>query len=232
MKAAIIGDIHGNSYGLKAALEVASEQGAECLLITGDIVGYYFMLDEVIELLKPWKSYIVRGNHEDMLLEARSNASALPLIQQRYGNAIGEALETLSRDALDMLCSLPHPLDLDVGGMKILLCHGTPWDNDCYVYPDAPDDLVNKCAMQEYDVVILGHTHYPMLKQVGKTQLLNPGSVGQPRNRQPGAQWAMLDTDIGEITLHNEQYDIEPLLADIKLRHPELPYLADVLTRR
>lgn len=231
MKAAIIGDIHGNAYALRVVLDAAKMQGAECLLITGDLVGYYFNPKEVIELIATWKKYLVRGNHEDMLKEARKNADVLPEIERRYGSAISVALNTLDQTDLDMLCNLPHPLDLEVDGMRILLCHGTPWDNDVYVYPDAEEDLINKCAMQQYDVVILGHTHYPMLKQVGKTQLVNPGSVGQPRNRQPGAQWAMLDTDAREITLHNESYDLGPLLDDIKNRQPELPYLAEVLTR-
>jgi putative phosphoesterase len=231
MKVAIIGDIHGNAYGLCAVLDAAKKLGAECLLITGDLVGYYFKPNEVIKLIEPWQKYLVRGNHEDMLAEARINPTVLSEIERRYGSAISVALNTLTEDDLEMLCNLPHPLDLELDGMKILLCHGTPWDNDVYVYPDAEDDLINKCAMQQYDVVILGHTHYPMLKQVGKTQLVNPGSVGQPRNRQPGAQWAMLDTDSREITLHNESYDLGPLLDDIKNRHPELPYLAEVLTR-
>lgn len=231
MKICVLGDIHGNAYALSAVLDAAKKQEAECLLITGDLVGYYFMPNEVINLIRPWKKYIVRGNHEDMLLEARNNAAVLPEIEQRYGSAISVALNTLNQDDLDTLCNLPHPLDIEIDGMKILLCHGTPWDNDVYVYPDAKEDLISKCAMQEYDVVILGHTHYPMLKQVGKTQLINPGSVGQPRNRQPGAQWAMLDTDSRQITLHNKSYNLEPLLTDIKLRHPELPYLTDVLTR-
>ncbi len=232
MKVAVIGDIHGNAYGLNAVLDAAKTQGAEYLLITGDIVGYYFMHNEVIKLLEPWEKYIVRGNHEDMLAEARSNPKALALIDQRYGTAITEALQSLNQNDLDMLCNLPHPLDLEIGGMNILLCHGTPWDNDVYVYPDADDALLNQCAMQDYDVVILGHTHYPMLKKIGRTHLLNPGSVGQPRNYQPGAHWAMLDTDSGVINLYNEAYNPQPLINVVKMKHPELPYLADVLTRK
>lgn len=231
MKICILGDVHGNANGLSAVLNAAKKLGAECLLITGDLVGYYFKPKEVIELIEPWRKYLVRGNHEDMLMAARNNDAVLPEIERRYGSAISVALSTLDKDHLDMLCNLPHPLELELNGMKILLCHGTPWDNNAYVYPDAEEELINKCAMQQYDVVILGHTHYPMLKQVGKTQLVNPGSVGQPRNRQPGAQWAMLDTDSKEITLHNESYDMRPLLDDIKNRHPELPYLTEVLLR-
>jgi len=231
MKLAILGDIHGNAYALNAVLKAAEAKQADCLLINGDLVGYYFMADEVLRLLEPWQKYMVRGNHEDMLIKARADSSELAEIESRYGSAISLALKTLSQSELDMLCNLPHPLDLNLAGMKILLCHGAPWDNNFYVYPDADHEILEKCAMSQYDLVVMGHTHYPMLKKIGKMQLVNPGSVGQPRNRKPGAQWAMLDTDTAIVKLHSEAYDVTPLLADIKLRHPEFPYLAEVLIR-
>lgn len=232
MKLGLLGDVHGNASALESVLDSAVSHATDMLLVTGDLVGYYFDAPQVVQLLAPWEKYVVRGNHEDMLCRARENPAALSEIEERYGSAIAVALETLSPNELDMLCNLPHPLDIEIDGMRILLCHGAPWDNDFYVYPDAADDILTKCAIQEFDIVVMGHTHYPMLKKVGKTQLINPGSVGQPRNRQPGAQWALLDTSTGEITLHNETYDIEPLLAEVKQRHPELPYLANVLTRK
>ena len=232
MKLGILGDIHGNSHALEAVLDSANSHGVEKLLVTGDLVGYYYMPSEVMQLLAPWQKYIVRGNHEDMLAKAIENPSELVEIEKRYGSAIQVALETLSQDQLDTLCNLPHPLNIEIGGMKILLSHGAPWDNDFYVYPDAETDILTKCASQDFDIVIMGHTHYPMLKKLGKTQVVNPGSVGQPRNHKPGAQWAMLDTVTAEVTFYNEFYDVEPLLAEIKLRNPELPYLANVLIRK
>lgn len=232
MKLALLGDIHGNAYALTAVLSSVRSLGIDKLLVTGDLVGYYFMSAEVMQLLAPWEKYIVRGNHEDMLAQARNFPEALPLITKRYGSAIAEALDTLSPEYLDLLCNLPHPLALEFDGMKILLSHGCPWDNNFYVYPDVTEEILDKCAIQEFDVVVMGHTHYPMLKKIGKTQIVNPGSVGQPRNRQPGAHWALLDTDTAEITMYNEPYDAESLISEIKLKHPELPYLADVLTRK
>jgi putative phosphoesterase len=228
----VLGDIHGNAHALKAALDAAKKQDCEVLLITGDLIGYYFMPNEVIELIKPWKKYIVRGNHEDMLVKARRNPDFLSEIEKKYGSAIKYTIDVLSQSDLDMLCNLPHPLDLKIDGIKILLCHGTPWDNDVYVYPDAKTEVIDKCAQQCYDIVILGHTHYPMLKLVGETQLLNPGSIGQPRNRQPGAQWALLNTTTKKIKLNNEVYDMSSILNDVSCRHPELPYLSEVLTRK
>lgn len=231
MKLALLGDIHGNSYALRSVLAAAFSSEAEALLIAGDMVGYYFAPQEVLGLLQSWKKYVVRGNHEDMLNEARADREFLAQVDARYGTGLRTALEQLSEEQIDELCSLPHPLALEIDGCRILLCHGAPWDNDCYVYPDAKPELLERCAAQQYDLVVQGHTHYPMQHRTGDTLLVNPGSVGQPRNRKPGAYWAMFDTSTRSLEFHCEQYDSSRLIQECQQRHPELPYLADVLKR-
>lgn len=231
MKLGLLGDIHGNDLALQAILAQASSSGVEALLITGDLVGYYYSPLEVLKLLRTWNKYIARGNHEDMLISARSDSSYLEKVDARYGSGLRVAIEQLDTQQLDELCGLPHPMELVIDGCKILLCHGTPWDNDCYVYPDAKQDLLTRCASQEFDLVVLGHTHHPMQHTMGNTIVVNPGSVGQQRNRQPGAYWAVFDTVNRSLDFRQEQYDSSALLQECQQRHPELPYLADVLTR-
>lgn len=232
MKLALLGDIHGNAAALQSALAAAAASGADELFITGDLVGYYFAPREVLELLQPWRRHVVRGNHEDMLKTARSDQGFLVEVDARYGSGLCTAIEQLNEEQLDELCSLSHPLEIEIDGCRILLCHGAPWDNDRYVYPDAQAELLGQCAVQEFDLVVLGHTHYPMQHRIGNTLVVNPGSVGQPRNRQPGAQWALFDTDTRHLEFHCEQYDISDLVQECRQRHPELPYLAEVLTRK
>ncbi len=231
MKLALLGDVHGNADALIAVLTSAERMGVSHLLVTGDLVGYYFSPLKVIDLLDPWSKHVVRGNHEDMLAASRSDQAILMSLMNRYGSGVQVALEQLSEDQLNELCALPHPLKLNIDGCRILLCHGAPWDLDQYVYPDATPDLLRRCIMPEFDFVVLGHTHYPMIKKMGDVQIINPGSVGQPRNRQPGAQWVFLDTDSRLFEFRVEHYDYAPLIRDCRLRHPELPYLADVLER-
>lgn len=231
MKLALLGDIHSNHLALAAVLSAARKYGVERLLITGDFVGYYFWPREVLELLAPWSSVAVRGNHEEMLAAARSDPAFLSRVDARYGTGLRSAIEQLGEQQLDELCRLPHPLELSIDSCRILLCHGAPWDNDQYVYPDAKSVLLERCAMQEFDLVVLGHTHYPMRHQVGKTLVVNSGSVGQPRNRRPGAHWAIFDTVDRSLQFHQEDYDFSVLVRECQRRHPELPYLADVLMR-
>lgn len=231
MKIGLMGDIHANHVALKAVLQSAALSGVETLLVTGDLVGYYFFPSEVLELLRPWKRFIVRGNHEEMLHTARSDEDFLFRMTCRYGSGLRTAIDQLDEQSLNELCTLPHPMQLEIEGCNILLCHGSPWDINRYVYPDSGTLELEGCAVGEFDLVVQGHTHYPMHMNIGRTLLVNPGSVGQPRNRQPGAHWALFDTELREITMRCETYDAEPLTRESRRRHPDIPYLSEVLSR-
>jgi putative phosphoesterase len=232
VKLALLGDIHGNDLALQAVLSAAIAAGAEKLLVTGDLVGYYFYPLRVLELLRPWDKHIVRGNHEDMLVAARRDPAFLTQVDKRYGTGLRAAIEQLDAPQLDELCGLPHPLDLDIDGCRILLCHGASWDIDQYVYPDASPEFLKRFALPEFDLVVLGHTHYPMRHQIGQTLIANPGSVGQPRNRAPGASWAIFDTASHDLKFSTAQYDAAAMARECEYRHPELPYLSEVLLRK
>jgi len=231
MKLGLLGDIHGNSYALRAVLSAAGARGVEKLLVTGDLVGYYFYPAEVLAALAEWEVFVVRGNHEDMLAKARTDSAFLSRVEAKYGSGLRCAMEQLQESELDELCGLPCSLDLKIDGCKILLCHGSPWNPDQYIYPNSEPALMERCVEKKDDVVVLGHTHYPMLQEIGKTLVVNPGSVGQPRNRNPGAQWALFNTVNRKMEFFNEAYDPAPLVEESLRRHPKLPYMADVLIR-
>lgn len=232
MKLALLADIHGNHLALQAALRAASAAGAETLLVSGDLVGYYFEPLRVWEMLHKWDHHLVRGNHEEMLARAVSNPDFLAHVDARYGTGLRCAIEQLGAARLTMFGELSNVRDLQIGDSRILLCHGSPWDTDQYVYPNAPVALLERCAEQKFDLVLLGHTHYPMKHQVGRTLLVNPGSVGQPRNGVQGAHWALYDTDTHTVDFHVEPYDMTALISECQRRHPDLPYLSEVLLRK
>jgi putative phosphoesterase len=231
LKVALLGDIHANHLALAAVLAAVRKQGAERLLVTGDLVGYYFWPKEVLELLEPWDMAVVRGNHEDMLAAARKQPEILGQVDKQYGTGLRVALETLSSRQLDWLENLPHPLQIEIEGSRILICHGAPWDVGQYIYPDAEDGVMEKCAGSGHDWVVLGHTHYPMIRECGATTIVNSGSVGQPRNRKPGAHWALLDTQSRKLSFMSESYDLGLIIEMSRVRHPDIPYLSNVLQR-
>jgi putative phosphoesterase len=230
MKLALLGDIHGNDLALRTVLDAAYAAKVDRLLVTGDLIGYYFEPLKVLKLLSNWHYDVVSGNHEKMLCDARNDPLYLAKVEGRYGSGIRIALEQLNSEQLDKLCTLPHPLELRLDDNLIMLSHGSPWNFDQYIYPDADQKLLKRCFLGGYDLIVMGHTHYPMLKQFEDTLLINPGSVGQPRDR-PGACWALYDTATRTAEFHRESYDSSSLVRECKLRHPNLPYLAEILER-
>lgn len=232
MKLALLGDIHGNADALAAVLDGVRREQVNQLLLTGDFVGYYYHPEKALRALEGWVTHAVRGNHEDMLFSAQSNESSAAQYRARYGSGLDMALSCLSETEMDILRDLPVSRVLNLDGKQVLLGHGAPWDTNCYIYQDASDEIWERLASYGCDYIVLGHTHYRYSKHLDNTLVINPGSVGQPRDRQPGAAWALLDTEADTVTFFTEEYELEPLAAEARTRDPHLPYLAEVLTRR
>ena len=230
MKIGLLADIHGNAHALAAVLDAASAAGVSRLLIAGDFVGYYHEPGRVMALLADWSWDGVRGNHDEML-RGWPERPDRDEIRRRYGSGLEIAATELARNQIDALLSLPVSRECTLDERRALLCHGTPWDADMYVYPDAPADLRRRFVALGRDLTVFGHTHYPVEWSEQPTLVVNPGSVGQPRDRKPGACWAIWDTEDRRVTLRRETYDMAPVIALAAQRDPDLPFLATVLTR-
>ncbi len=231
MKLALLADIHGNHYALNAVLNAVKQQDIDTILIAGDFVGYYFWPVEVFKLLEHWNIVAVRGNHDRMLDKARNNQDFLRKISKKYGSGLNIALDQLDKKTIDWLITLPDSIEYETENGKILLCHGSPFDKDEYVYIDSVGESLGKYASLDLKWVVQGHTHYPMIRKFGDVSVINPGSVGQPRNRQLGAQWALLDTKSGKVDFFCEDYDPIEVIMEVKMRNPEIAYLSEILTR-
>ena len=106
---------------------------------------------------------------------------------------------------LAYLGELPDRLTLTLGGTRLLMVHGAPWDEPgavsaTYLYPHDQQQL-RRLESVEADVVILGHTHVPMARQVGKVLVINPGSCGEARGAPNELSCARLDLDTGGVDL-------------------------------
>lgn len=231
-KLALISDIHGNINALNIVLEKIKAEKISKLLICGDFTGYYYHTKEVLDALNGWEYEAIQGNHDYLL----GNYEKLDLIQkveykEKYGSSLEKASNELSQEQIKFFKKLPKTKKIEIDGKSILLCHGVPWDRDKYVYPDTPAELLEKFKGYKEDIIIMGHTHYPMEMKVGGKLLLNPGSVGQTRNWKPGAYWAVLDAKSGKTEFRSEKYDTELVAAEVHRIDPGVSYLADVLTR-
>jgi putative phosphoesterase len=231
MKVGLLADIHGNLPALQAVLWAARNVGVEAIIIAGDFVGYYYWPSEVLELLAPWPKFCVSGNHEIMLFNALSDERVAQSVEKKYGSGLRAAMIALAEPQVEWLRALPISTQFVVGGMHMALAHGTPRSVDQYVYADTPMEFISELVAGDTDLLVLGHTHHQMTSHAGNLAVINPGSVGQPRDRRPGAAWALLDTDTGSCQLRREAYDIRQVVDEAKRRDPSLPYLWEVLSR-
>ena len=203
---AIISDIHGNLPALKAVLDDMGK--VELIICAGDLVGYNPYPNEVIQEVKMRKMICIRGNHDRAVIY--DDYSSM------NGYAASAAMWTkrnLTRANMEYLLSLRDNIIFDYHGKKIASHHGAPFDEDFYVYPeDATEDLLN---YDNGDILILGHTHVPFIKNFGKRYIINPGSVGQPRDGDPRASYIIADIDNLIFTLRRVKYDIEEVVSRI-----------------
>lgn len=232
MKIAVLSDIHGNYVALKAVLQDISRQGVQECFILGDMVGYYYHPAEVMWLLgeSGLKLSMIRGNHERMMTKVLQGELTWKEISRKYGHGLQMAAQQLPKTVLQEILSLPDQRMEEREGVSFLLCHGAPSDMDRYIYPDAPMHQFDFPDVRT-DFVFLGHTHYPLVRQGGRFLIVNPGSVGQARNRGGLASWCAVNLANNVITMQSTPYDVEAVLQECKRHDPNMPYLQDVLLR-
>ncbi len=230
MKVALLADIHGNASALAVVADSMRQCGVSRVLVAGDIVGYYPDVSGVLDILDEWEWAAIGGNHEAMLDDWRRNKNR-EIIQAKYGRALDVILQRLTKSQIEMLTSLPPTLEIVINDRNVLLCHGTPWNRDEYVYPDAPDSKRQHYLDGPADIIVFGHTHYPVLWEKDSQKAVNPGSVGQPRDGIPGACWALWNSEDNSVTFKRESYDSGNLVKEMKALNPELPYLWEILGR-
>lgn len=231
MRVAVLSDIHANLAALDAVLGEVRKDGIESLMLLGDYVGYYYEAAAVVDRLRDWPHQAIRGNHDRLLLEARNDEGVRNAYRIKYGGGIDAALEQLDAEAMAWLEGLPERLTLSLGTRAIELCHGSPFDPDAYVYPDAPAELLARCGIEGRDAVWMGHTHWPFLRP-GKPWLLNPGSVGQPRDLGGMASWCIVDVETAAVAFRRTEFDVTALKGEVAARDPHLARNRDVLRRR
>lgn len=193
----ILSDLHGNLPALEAVL--ADLGTVDRLVCCGDLVGYYPDAPAVVDRVRGLGALVIRGNHELMLAGAR----AVPPERAGY-YAVAETRRALSAEQLAWLAALPPSLAFASGGVTVEVRHASPWDEDTYLYPDTELGAV---VLPEGSWLLLGHTHYPMLRPAGRGVVANPGSVGQPRDRDPRAAYAVLDLGAGRWEQRRVAYD-------------------------
>lgn len=197
MKLGIISDIHGNYFALKQVLDTLRRAGCGSILCLGDVTGYYSMVNECIDLLRAESVFCLKGNHDSYLLGEgqcpRSNS---------VNRCIAYQKEVITRDNLEWLATLkPQYTTADFAAV-----HGG-WNDPLDEYIRQFDFAAAESCMPNCKLFLSGHSHIQTLQTCGGITYCNPGSVGQPRDHDPRAAYAILED--GEITLGRVEYDID-----------------------
>jgi predicted phosphodiesterase len=227
MRVAIVSDIHANRHAFEAVLDAVDATGAEELWCLGDLVGYGAEPDACIELTRRHVAVCLAGNHD------LATCGKLSLDQFVRGAelSIDWTQHVIGPDSLAFLSALePQRLDEVVG-----LYHASPRD-PVWEYVLSPLQAELCFDLLEQRVACIGHSHMALsycrrdgtpasgdtcpggteLDLADGTWLLNPGSVGQPRDGDPRAAWMLLDTQAWTASFHRTEYDIAGAAAAIR----------------
>ncbi len=230
MKIGLIADVHGNSPALRSVFE-ALRGRVDSILFMGDLVGYYPFVNECAEDWDGGQIVGILGNHDriltDCLVQGREPEESY---RARYGSALTRSLTDLSPKARALLASWPQQRSLLLGGVSVVMFHGAPWmPLEGRVYPDFAEwERFEGCPDE---IILLGHTHYPMSKKWNGKMIINPGSVGQPRSRSGAAEYAVLDLASRSVQFERVSYDATRVMQDARRHDPQLGYLVEVLSR-
>jgi len=216
MLVAVLSDIHSNAFALSVVLQDAERIGVGELWVGGDTFGYYPWAAETFRLIGTVEPVGVLGNHDRWVLDA----------DLAPGNIAGEVARRNASDlathnplGLDWLASLAPVTKFERSGWKITIAHGTPEDPlEGRYYPD--DVQPYDWLPQKGEILILGQTHYPIVRGCARDGLLlNPGSVGQSRDGNAMPSWALLDLATGSAELRRTVYDSGTVTAALRELH-------------
>ncbi len=205
---ALLADVHGNLPALEAVLRDVDEVGTDTMWVAGDHVGYNPWPNEVLQILKERKVRGIRGNHDRAALSGDTS-----WFNDVAAAAIRWTRVVLTPASVGYLKSLEDRTRSSSPHGVVAMYHGSPRNDDEYVLPWAADEPLVRQANAAY--VILGHTHVPMAFTTRYGVVVNPGSVGQPRDRDPRAAWAVLDTARGTVLQRRVSYDIGAVVREI-----------------
>jgi len=221
VKYAILSDIHANFQALEAVLSRLHEDSVDACICLGDVVGYGAQPNECCEVIRAMNPECIRGNHEHAATIEGADRWFTPIAAA----CIRWTRHELSINNLEYIASLEPFKTVD----NAVLCHGSLFDPDHYT--TNPQDALESFNEVDASLVFFGHTHYAewfifennyrlpvqhpatygavITLEPDCRYMINPGSVGQPRDGNSQAAYAIWDTDAKQVTLHRVSYNIK-----------------------
>jgi predicted phosphodiesterase len=226
MRVAVISDIHANLHALTAVLEDVEREGPDRIWCLGDLVGYGPRPNECCRVVQERVQLSLVGNH-DLVVIGDVDVGDFNPEASRAASWTKDMLDDESRDYLSSL--EPH-----ASSDGVELYHGSP-RNAVWEYVLDAEAIQAAFADSEAPVVLIGHSHVPIVARLAEDEvkaahapegtegeldggrlLLNPGSVGQPRDGDPRAAWLLLDLETGRASFRRVEYPLAKTQAEMR----------------
>lgn len=202
MRLGLVADIHSNLHALRAVRERLDALGVDAVVCAGDIVGYGAFPNECCAAVSHMADLAVVGNH-DLAALTRDMRGLNP-----YAAAASRwTSDQLGPEASTYLSGLKEKASLETPGRPVAVMHGSPRGAREYVFEDdAADWMLEETGA---GLLVLGHTHVPFVARFAEGMVVNPGSVGQPRDGDPRASFAVYDQSSSVCTVVRAVYDVD-----------------------
>jgi diadenosine tetraphosphatase ApaH/serine/threonine PP2A family protein phosphatase len=226
----VLSDIHANLDALESVLTAAPSRTWDRVIVLGDLVGYGAEPNAVVDRIRALDPVaVIRGNH-DKAGCGLDDGSSFNHVARMAAVWTLQALSPANREYLRALPAGPAVID-----DRLEICHGAPFDEDAYIFDEL--DAVRALKVSTRPLCLFGHTHYPVTFELsdeafesigpnpapesyiqmrnGSKYLVNPGSVGQPRDGDPRAAYAIADTARHRVELFRLKYPVEEAQAKV-----------------
>lgn len=202
MRLAVIADVHSNLHALSAVITKIQEASPDLVVCAGDVVGYGAFPNECCEIVHDLAEHTVLGNHEVSAL-ARDTSFMNPYAAK----ALLWTADRLNEKSRNWLRSLEKEARFAISGLRVSMYHGSVESYSEYVYEEETSESM--LARGRCELLLLGHTHVPYFKRFKTGIILNPGSVGQPRDGDPRASHAIFESDTMNCRIVRTTYDVD-----------------------
>lgn len=231
MKLLIISDIHANWEALSAVLK--AETDADRILCLGDLVDYGPEPVACVAWALRQQSnatIFVQGNHDWGVAE-RKDPRTSPAYRELAVATQAFCLSVLSTKMLGFLRTLPHVVRFQLGNSRCFACHAQPSEPLFRYMRGSEKELRNELEIAGCpDFLFVGHTHWPLIRQIENSVIVNPGSIGLPKDGDPTAPYAIWQD--GQVKLRRAHYSVETTIrsyASTPLKAADISYLISVL---
>lgn len=212
MNIAVLSDIHSNKFALASTLKFLENKTIDRFIFLGDYFGYYPWAQETFLLLKSCfpNAITLLGNHDKLIL-ANNPPNPIP----EYWDVINQNKNNLSSDAIQWLSNLNPEAKFVLDGINFSCYHGTPDDSLMgRYYPDNINEY--KWFPKQDEIVLMGHTHYPILKKtINNGLIINPGSVGQSRDGNLDSSICIINTNDFNVNFFRIPYPINDAIKEL-----------------